>query len=376
MIPFNRPVLPDTAFAHMRSAIERQKLSGDGYFTQLCESWIEERLGIPRALLTTSCSSALEMAMLLINVGPGDEVIIPSFTFVSCANAVVLRGATPVFADIDPETLCISPTTIEERLTERTRAIMVVHYAGISRDIEAIATLAKDRGIHLIEDAAHAFLSTFAGRPLGAFGDLSTLSFHETKNFSMGEGGCLLVNNPELVDRAEIIREKGTNRKQFFQGLVDKYSWVDVGSSYVASDLLAALLWSQLEQADAVQQDRERSWRYYAETLVQWAAQNDIRLPIIPASCKSSFHMFQLILPSRSHREEFLNFLRFREIGGVFHYLPLESSPFGQQFVQSPCVNSEDISARLVRLPLFPFMSEAQLQEVVTAVIAYSIEPQ
>ena len=372
VIPFNRPYLPPAAFDYMREAVERGKLSGDGHFTHLCEEWMQEKLSAERVLLTTSCTSALEMAMLLLEVGPGDEVIVPSFTFVSCANAVALRGATPVFADIDPVTLCISPKTVMEKISDRTKAVMVVHYAGITRDVIDLRSLCDERGIELVEDTAHAFLSTFHDKPLGTFGSLATLSFHETKNFSMGEGGALIVNDSRFIERAEVIREKGTNRKQFFKGLVDKYSWVDLGSSYVPSELLAAILWAQLEVAELIQADRHRSWNEYALRLRSWADHRGFVLPSTPPGCAGSAHMFQILLDSGANRDRLLSHLATQKIGGVFHYLALEGSPYGSRLHQAPCPVSIDVASRLVRLPLYPFMTDEALSLVVQAVEQFS----
>ncbi len=371
MITFNSPYLHPAAYGYIAEALNRKKLSGDGYFSQLCEDWIERELSVARALITTSCTSALEMSMILLNVGPGDEVIVPSFTFVSCANAVALRGATPVFADIDPETLCISPQTVLPLLTARTKAVMVVHYAGISRDVRKLRELCDERGLVLVEDAAHAFLSKFEDKSLGTFGSLATLSFHETKNFTMGEGGALLINDEKYVERAEIIREKGTNRKQFFKGAVDKYNWVDIGSSYVASDILAAILWAQLEVADSIQLDRTRSWDEYASRLAIWGKERSFELPSVPIGCQGSAHMFQLLTETPTQRDDLLAHLRAAGVNAVFHYLALEGSPFGRAYGQDVCVTSQSVSERLVRLPLYPRMSQDELDQVIAALEAF-----
>jgi dTDP-4-amino-4,6-dideoxygalactose transaminase len=368
-IPFNRPAFPAAAFDHMRAAIEHQYLAGDGHFTRLCEGWIEQRLGVGRALLTTSCTSSLEMALMLLDLGPGDEVILPSFTFVSCANAVVRGGATPVFADIDPDSLSLSTATIEQRLTSRTRAVMTVHYGGASRDVQAVADLCRDRGLVLVEDAAHGFLGTADGRPLGSFGSMGTFSFHETKNFSMGEGGAIVLSDAKLIERAEIIREKGTNRKQFFKGLVDKYSWVDVGSSYVASDLLAALLWAQLEVADQIAVDRRHSWERYDRALRPWAVKRGIQTPLRASG--SAHHTYFLIAPTEANRDSLIAHMKSFGISAVFHYLPLEQSPYGRRFVQTTNPIASDIASRLVRLPLFPQMADIEIDRTIESVKSF-----
>jgi dTDP-4-amino-4,6-dideoxygalactose transaminase len=373
MIPFNRPHLPDLAFDFIRDAMTREKLSGDGHYTHLCEEWIQSHLGVARALLTTSCTSALEAAVMLLSLGPGDEVIVPSFTFVSCANAVTLRGATPVFADIDKKTLAITPETVAAARTERTKAVLMVHYGGTSRDAGAIAAYCRANNLFLIEDAAHAFIGKEGGQSLGTFGDLATLSFHETKNFSMGEGGALLLSESGLIERAEIIREKGTNRKQFFRGAVDKYSWVDIGSSYVASDLLAAILWSQLLNADWIMTSRSRAWQRYFTGLRDWASLNGVALPFVPAASDSTHHTFFLLVDGLTSRSRLLDHLRSQGIGAVFHYLPLETSPFGQRYFRDACPNSAYVSDRIVRLPLYTEISDAEVDRVVEAVLDFQL---
>ena len=372
-VPFNRPYLPHDAFVFMQdAAFVRQQLSGDGYYTRLCEQWMQTRIGAERVLLVNSCTSALEMALLLLDVGPGDEVVLPSFTFVSCASVVVLRGATPVFADIDEQTLSISPATVEPCLTSRTKVVLAVHYGATGRDARAIADLCASRGIDLVEDAAHAFLGEIDGRPLGTFGRLGAFSFHETKNFSMGEGGALVVNDPALVERAEIIREKGTNRKQFRLGLADKYRWVDIGASYVASELLAAMLWAQLLDAARIQASRHAVWRRYVAGLHEWASAHEVVLPSLdPWSCTTS-HVFFMLLPDEAERDRFLRRAREHDIGAVFHYLPLAESPFGSRFASPPGPVTAAISARLVRLPLYTDMRDDEVERVIEVVTSFS----
>ena len=368
-IPFNRPHFPEKAFELMRDAAEtRRHVSGDGHYTRECESWMEGRLGAPRVLLVNSCTSALEMALILLRVGPGDEVVVPSFTFVSCANVVALRGATPVFADIDPDTLSMSTATIEPCITDRTRAVMQVHYGGTVRDLSDVTAYCASREIRLIEDAAHAFLGEWMGRPLGTWGSVGAFSFHETKNFSMGEGGALVVNDADLVERAEIVREKGTNRKQFRQGIVDKYSWVDLAASYVASDLLAAMLWAQLLDSDSIRNDRLIVWRRYADSLEDWARANSVVLPPKVEWSNITAHVFYMLMPTAEIRDRFLQSVRAEGVDAVFHYVPLADSPYGSQFSSPPCPVADDIAARLVRLPLYVAMRPDEVSRVIEVV--------
>jgi dTDP-4-amino-4,6-dideoxygalactose transaminase len=371
-VPFNRPQLPDLAFEFMRDAAEnRRKLSGDGFYGKQCESWIEAQISARRVLLVNSCTSALEIALILLNVGPGDEVILPSFTFVSCANAVVLRGATPVFADVDPLTLSMSPASISRCVTESTRAVMQVHYGGSTRDLPAISQLCTARNIELVEDAAHGFLGVEQGRAVGTWGTLGAFSFHETKNFSMGEGGALVVNHERLVERSEIVREKGTNRKLFSQGLVDKYTWVDIGSSYVASELLAAMLWSQLVDAESIQSRRVKIWEQYAQQLSPWASKVDFVLPPNEDWACGPAHLFYVLAPTFECRNRFLAWVRSRGVDAVFHYVSLHDSPFGSQFARETCPVSFGVAERLVRLPLFPSMSDDEFRHIVDAVTSF-----
>lgn len=327
-------------------------------------------MGIGQVLLTTSCTHALEMAALLLELQPGDEVIIPSFTFVSTANAFVLHGARPVFIDIRPDTLNLDESQLERLVTERTRGVVPVHYAGVGCEMDRIAQVAKSHGLKVIEDNAHGLFGKYRGRFLGTFGELAALSFHETKNISCGEGGALLINDPGLAERAEIIRSKGTNRALFFRGQVDKYTWVDVGSSYLPSDLLAAFLLAQLESADAIQARRRQVWEHYFQHLQDWAREYGIRLPVVPAHCEQAYHMFYLLLPSLAARQALIAHLKARGIMSVFHYVPLHLSPMGQKAGGRPddCPVTEQVSDRLVRLPFFNSLAEADQARVVAAV--------
>jgi dTDP-4-amino-4,6-dideoxygalactose transaminase len=374
-IPFNRPALLGKEFDYVRQAIEQGKISGDGHFTKLCQELLRSLTGAGSVLLTTSCTHALEMAALLLDIQPGDEVLLPSFTFVSTANAFVLRGARPVFVDIRPDTLNLDEERIESLLTPRTKVIVPVHYAGVGCDMDRILTIAAARGLAVVEDNAHGLLGKYRGRLLGTFGCMATQSFHETKNFSCGEGGALLINDPRYAHRAEILREKGTNRAAFFRGQVDKYTWVDVGSSYVPSDMLAAFLYAQLEQAARIQQTRCLIWHRYQRELSGWAAEHDIRLPEIPEDCEQAYHMFYLLLPTLEDRQAFIEHLRQRGILAVFHYVPLHLAPMGQKYGGRPgdCPVVEALSDRLVRLPFYFDLSESDQQRVIDA--ARDFEP-
>ena len=326
-----------------------------------CHALLEEILGVRKALLTTSCTHALEMAALLLDVRSGDEVIVPAFTFVSTVNAFVLRGAQPVFADIRADTLNIDDALLERLITKKTRAIVVVHYAGVGCEMDAILAIARKYGIPVVEDNAHGLFGRYKGKNLGTFGCMATQSFHETKNLSCGEGGALLINAPEFNERAEVLREKGTNRSRFFRGQVDKYSWMDVGSSYVPSDLLAAFLYAQLEAREHIQQTRQRCWNYYHERLGAWARENGVIQPSVPNHCEQPFHLYYLIMPSLDERQALISHLTSNEICAVFHYLPLHLSNMGRGFGGRPgdCPVTEDISDRLLRLPLYNDLTEA-----------------
>ena len=373
-IPFNRPALAGGEFNNMAAALDRLHISGDGGFSKACHAHLEQLLGCPRALLTTSCTHALEMAALLLDVGPGDEVIVPSFTFVSTANAFALRGATIVFADVRPDTLNLDERQLEALITPRTKAVVVVHYAGVACDMDAIGAVCDRHGVAVVEDNAHGLFGAYRGRPLGTLGRLATLSFHETKNVTCGEGGALIVNDPALVDRAEIIREKGTNRAAFFRGQVDKYTWTDVGSSYLPSDLLAAFLLTQLEQAPQSQAKRAAVWDRYHAGLADWAERAGARRPVVPAECGQAFHLYHLLLPTTEARDGLIAHLGRRGIHAVFHYQPLHASPVGRRYGGRPglCPVSEDVSGRLVRLPFFTALSASDQDRVIDGVQAFA----
>jgi dTDP-4-amino-4,6-dideoxygalactose transaminase len=377
-IPFNRPLLLESAYAYLRQAVANMHLSGDGPFTKKCHALLEQLLGVPKALLTTSCTHALEMAALLLDIQHGDEVIVPSFTFVSTVNAFVLRGAQPRFADIRPDTLNVDEQQLGNLITARTRAIVPVHYAGVGCEMEAICRLAGQAGLAVVEDNAHGLFGKYRGRCLGSLGCLATLSFHETKNFSCGEGGALLINDPRFAERAEILREKGTNRSRYFRGQVDKYTWVDLGSSYLPSDALAALLFAQLEMREQIQSRRGQIWRRYAERLRDWADEQGILLPVVPSHCEQPYHMFYLLLPSLEDRQAFIAHLRAQGIHSVFHYLPLHLSDMGRRLGGCPgdCPVTEAVSDRLVRLPFYHGLTEADQDRVIKAIHGFRIERQ
>jgi dTDP-4-amino-4,6-dideoxygalactose transaminase len=372
-IPFNRPYVVGTEFSYVQAAIDSMHLAGDGVFTKACQRLLEEMVGCSRALLTTSCTDALEMAALLLDVQPGDEVIVPSFTFSSTALAFVLRGARPVFADIRADTLNLDERQLEELVTERTRVIVPVHYAGVGCEMDAIGAVAARHGLAVVEDNAHGLFGAYRGRPLGSFGVLAAQSFHETKNVICGEGGALLINDARLIERAEILREKGTNRNQFFRGQVDKYTWVDLGSSYLPSELLAAFLYAQLEARAEIQRQRRRVWDFYRDALADWAIERDVRLPIVPPHCEQPYHMFYLLLPSLQQREALTAHLKSAHITSIFHYVPLHSSAMGQRFGAAPsdCLVTTDVSDRLLRLPFYNAMTEEQQTYVVEMIRAF-----
>ncbi len=374
-IPFNRCTPVGDELRYVAEAVASGHLSGDGSFTRRCHELLEKRVGVAKALLTTSCTHALEMAALLLDVGPGDEVIVPTFTFVSTANAFALRGASIRFSDVRPDTLNLDERKLESLVTPRTKAIVVVHYAGVGCEMDAILDIARRRGIAVVEDNAHGLFGRYRGRELGTMGCLATQSFHETKNASCGEGGALLVNDRRFIERAEIIREKGTNRSRFFRGQVDKYSWVDLGSSYLPSDVLAAFLLGQLEQHERIQARRRRIWETYFEALGPWAARVGARLPIVPAWCDQAYHAFYVLLPTLAARQALIQHLRRQGILAVFHYVPLHSSEFGMRLggrVGDHPV-AEDASDRLVRLPLFYSLGPEEQERVVEAVGSASL---
>lgn len=360
-VPFNRPILAGGEIDYIREAIELKRLAGDGEFTARCQRWLAAFIGARAVLLTHSGTAALEMAALMVGIEPGDEVIMPSYTFVSTANAVVLRGGVPVFVDIRPDTLNIDETLIEAAITPRTKAISPIHYAGIPADMDSINALAKKYGLLVVEDAAQALGSKYKERNAGALGDLAAISFHETKNIISGEGGALAINNPAFVERAEIIWEKGTNRKNFFRGQVDKYTWVDVGSSFLPGELVAAFLFGQLEQFDALQSERLENWKNY-DTALRAFHNRGLRTPVVPDECVSNAHLYYVLLPNFGLRRELIKRMKADGISTPFHYVPLHSAPAGLRFgrTSGPLPHTEELSERLVRLPLYPRMGEDQ----------------
>jgi dTDP-4-amino-4,6-dideoxygalactose transaminase len=355
VVPFNKTSLLGKELAYVQEAIQGLHISGDGRFTKLCNQFIEQHVDVKSCMLTTSCTDALEMSALLLDIQPGDEVIIPTYTFVSTVNAFVLRGAKPVFVDVRPDTLNLDENQLAKKINRRTKAVVPVHYAGVGCEMDAIQDICRESGVKIVEDNAHGLFGKYKGRNLGTFGSLATQSFHETKNFSCGEGGALLINEPELVERAEILRDKGTNRKRFFRGEVDKYTWVDIGSSFLPSDMLAAFLYGQLECFEEVQERRRQLWHYYYDHLSSWAHASEVKLPTVPAHCDQSYHMFYLIGPSAEWRNQLMTYLKEQRIHAVFHYLPLHLSAMGEKFGgrSGDCPVAEDISARLLRLPFF-----------------------
>src|SRR5688572_12631533 len=354
-VPFNRPHMTGKELSYIAQAHQNHKLAGDGPFTAACSRWLEQRTGTRRALLTHSCTAALDMAAILADIRPGDEVIMPSFTFVSTANAFVLRGGVPVFVDIRADTLNIDESLIEAAITPRTRAIVAVHYAGVGCEMEPILDLARRRDLLVIEDAAQGVMSEYRGRSLGAIGHLGTVSFHETKNVISGEGGALLVNDERFVERAEIIREKGTNRTSFFRGETEKYTWVDIGSSYLPGEIIAAFLWAQLEEAQAITARRIELWIRYHARLQAHEQAGRIRRPVVPEGCRHNAHMYYVLLPSAEHRTRLIARLEAHGISAVFHYVPLHSSPAGRRFGRAAGAmpNTDQLSSRLLRLPLW-----------------------
>lgn len=369
-VPFNRPATMGMEMAYMRQALEQYHISGDGPFSKRCEALLQELLGAPRVLLTTSCTDALEMSAVLLNISPGDEVITPSFTFVSTINAYVLHGARPVFVDVRPDTLNLDETQLAGAITPRTKAIVPVHYGGVGCEMDAIMDIAASHDIPVVEDNAHGLFGSYRDKPLGTWGALATQSFHETKNVTCGEGGALVINDVRYAERAEIIREKGTDRSRFLRGKVDKYTWVDVGSSHLPSDLLAAFLLAQLEQREAIQEMRRHVWQTYQDRLRPWAKTSGVGVPQVPEHCDQAYHLFYLLLPSEQHRDAFLTHLSQRHVNAVFHYLPLHLSPMGKLFggKKGDCPVTEDVSARLVRLPFYSTMQPEEQECVIAAV--------
>jgi dTDP-4-amino-4,6-dideoxygalactose transaminase len=369
-VPFTRSAMMGREQEYLQQALAARHLHGDGPFTKRCHELIVRRLAVRRALLTTSCTHALEMAAILLDIRPGDEVIVPSFTFVSTANAFVLRGARPVFVDSRPDTLNLDERTVEALITPRTRAIVPVHYAGVGCEMDALGAIAEAHGLAIVEDNAHGMFGKYRGRWLGTFGAMASQSFHDTKNFSCGEGGALLINREDLADRAEIVREKGTNRSRFFRGQVDRYTWVDVGSSYLPSDLLAAFLLAQLESEEAIQAHRQRIWERYQRDLAAWATRVGATQPVVPAHCEQSWHMYYVLLPTLDDRQDLIQHLRSRGIIAPFHYQPLHTSTMGERFggVAGSLPVVESVADRLVRFPLFNDMSESDLDLVLQAI--------
>ena len=374
MIPFNAPPVVGSEVEYMQSAMASGKLCGDGGFTRRCQQWMEQHFGSKKVLLTPSCTASLEMAAILIDIQPGDEVIMPSYTFVSTANAFVLRGATIVFVDVRPDTLNIDETLIEAAITAKTRAIVPVHYAGVACEMDNIMALAAKHQLFVIEDAAQGVMSQYKGRALGTIGHIGCFSFHETKNYTAGgEGGATLINDAKLVERAEIIREKGTNRSQFFRGQVDKYTWRDIGSSYLMADLQAAYLWAQLEAAERINQQRLRLWQRYYDALQPLAAAGRIEIPVVPKHCRHNAHMFYIKLRDSDDRQALINWMKEAEILTVFHYIPLHSSPAGERFGRflGDDVFTTSESERLLRLPLFYNLSDNNQRTVISSLLSF-----
>ena len=372
-VDFNNPVPVGKELEYIAQAVQSGHISGDGPFTKKCHAFLEGALGVPKVLLTTSCTHALDMSAILLNIQPGDEVIIPDFTFVSTVNAFVLRGAKPVFVDIRPDTLNLDEAKLESAITPHTKVIVPVHYAGVGCEMDEIMEIAHRHNLEVVEDNAHGLFGKYKGKYLGTFGALAAQSFHETKNFSSGEGGALLINNRELVERAEIVREKGTNRSRFFRGQIDKYTWVDIGSSYLPSDILAAFLYGQLEQREKIQSHRKVLWDTYFMGLKDWAAEHDVRLPVIPEHCEQSYHMFQMLLPNLELRQKLIMYLRERGIYSVFHYLPLHLSDMGRSFggAVGDCPVTERVSDQLIRLPFHNVLTGAEVEEVMEAILEF-----
>lgn len=372
-IPFNKPTLAGNELNYFAQAVDNNHISGDGQFSRKCHEWIEGYFNIPKALLTTSCTHALEMTAFLLEIKHGDEIIIPAFTFVSTVNAYVNRGAVPVFADIRPDTLNLDEMQLERLVTSKTRAVVAVHYAGIGCEMDNILEIATEKRIKVVEDNAHGLFGKYKDQHLGTFGCLATQSFHETKNITCGEGGALLINDPSFIERAEILREKGTNRSRFFRGQTDKYTWVDMGSSYLPSDMLAGFLYAQFEEYQSIQSKRKQIWNFYFENLKDWAGITGTRLPIVPDWCEQPYHMFYIILPTLEIRQGMIEHLKSNKILGVFHYLPLNISQMGRKFGgrAGDCPVTENISDRLLRLPFYNSLTEKDLSRVVDTIKGY-----
>lgn len=374
LIPFNQASPVGNELGYIEEVLASGHIMGNGPYTRRCEALLESVTLSKRALLTTSCTSALEISALLLNLQPGDEIIVPSFAFVSTANAFVLHGATPVFADIRADTLNLDETQLKKYITSRTRAVIPLHYAGVACAMDAISEIAKRNNLVVIEDNAHGLSGAFQHKPLGSWGQMAALSFHETKNYTCGEGGALLINDEHYIERAEIIREKGTNRQAFFRGEVDKYSWVDLGSSYVLSDILASMLLAQLECFDQVFQKRRYLWEQYRTDLAAWAETRGVQIPAVPAHCQQAYHLFYLLMPSEALRDQFIAYLRGHGFHAVFHYLPLHLSQMGRRFSGQggDCPVTESISARRIRLPLYFGLKEEDQQYIIQTVTDFS----
>ena len=373
MIPFNKPHMTGRELYYIAQAHFNQMLAGDGPFTKRCHAWLEAKTGCRRALLTNSCTAALELSALLLDIQPGDEVILPSFTFVSTANAFALRGAVPVFVDVRGDTLNLDERLVEAAITRRTKAIVPVHYAGVACEMDTLLAIAQQHALSVVEDSAQGVMACYKGRPLGSLGHLGAYSFHETKNVISGEGGALLVNDPQYVDRAEVLREKGTDRSRFFRGEIDKYTWQDIGSSFLPGELIAAFLWAQLEEAESVTQGRLRSWQIYHDLLAPLEDQARLRRPIVPAECSHNAHMYYILLPDTPTRDGLMHELRGRGIYAVFHYVPLHSSPAGRRLGRTPqeLPVTDSVAGRLLRLPLWSGISVDEQATVVSAIADY-----
>ena len=374
-IPFNRPTNVGNELEYIQQAIQSSHLAGDGSFTKKSHAILEQAMNVPKALLTTSCTHALEMSALLLDLKNGDEVIVPSFTFVSTVNAFALRGAKAVFADIRPDTLNLDESKLEALITPRTRAIVVVHYAGVGCEMDAIMEIANRHNIPVIEDNAHGLFGKYKGRDLGTFGVMATQSFHETKNLTSGEGGALLINDEKYFEDAEILREKGTNRSRFFRGQVDKYTWVNLGSSYLPSEILAAHLLAQLEKREEIQSARKKIWETYYKELADWAEENHVQMPFVPAHCEQTYHMFYMLFPNLEARTKAIAHLKERGIQAVFHYLPLHLSPMGEKNggKEGDCPVTEQISDQLIRLPFYTNMTDEDQKTVISALKEFSV---
>ncbi len=372
-VPFNNPLITGRELEYIRQALASKRMAGDGTFTKQCQAWLNKQIGCQASLMTHSCTAALEMAAILLEVQPGDEVILPSYTFVSTANAFVLRGAVPVFVDIRPDTLNLDETLVEAAITAKTRAIVPVHYAGVSCEMDTLNAIAKRHNLLVIEDAAQGIASYYKGSPVGSLGHLAAFSFHETKNVVCGEGGALAINDAAFAERAEIIREKGTNRSKFFRGEVDKYTWVDVGSSFLLSDILAAFLLAQLEQLDVIIQQRIEIWEYYHQVFARLEQQGIVRRPIIPAECQHNAHIYHLLVENLEVRTALLAYLKSKGVQSTFHYVPLHSSPAGLQYGRTSGTLSvtDDVSEQLVRLPLGAAMTLTEAKYVCREVLAF-----